>query len=148
MSTRARLVNLLIAAVIAVVAIVLIATSSGEDEREREATATPAATKADSKPSKPTPEPTPTPEPVPSIRYEGGKVIGGVKEIEVDQGERVRFDVTSDVAEEIHVHAYDIYRDLVPGKPARVAFDADITGVIEVELHGAGEPIAELRVNP
>lgn len=149
MSSRARAVNLAIAAVIAVAAVVIIlATSGSDDEPGREAAATPAASTRSQAPEESTPKPRPTPDPVPVVRYEGGEVVGGVEKIEVEQDERVRFDVVSDVEEEIHVHAYDLYYDLKPGRPAKVAFDADITGVVEVELHGVGEPIAELRVTP
>ena len=145
---RQRLLNLAIAAVIAAVAAVVILSTSGEDEG---APAQPAATPtaaADGPVGTTTPRPRRTPEPVPALEVRNGQAVGGVRTIRVDEGERVRFDVTSDVPEEIHVHAYEIYRDLTPGKPTRVAFDADITGIIEVELHGSGEPLAELRIEP
>lgn len=156
MNSRQRLVNLAIAAVIAVVAVVIIiATSGGDDEGEREAAATPAATTEPQQPEaepgaseEPTPKPTPTAEPVPLIRFEGGELVDGVEEISVDQGDRVRFDVVSDVPEEVHVHAYDLMTDLEPGKKARISFEATITGVIEIELEDSATEIVELRVNP
>jgi hypothetical protein len=60
----------------------------------------------------------------------------------------VRFRVRSPAAEEIHVHGYDRYLDVPAGKTVNVSFKADITGIFEVELHGSGEPIAQLKVEP
>ncbi len=146
MSSRQRLVNLAIAAVIAVVAIVIIvATSGGDDQPERGATATPTATEPK---AEATPKPKPTPEPVPLIRFEGGELVDGLQDIEVDKGDKVTFDVISDVPEEVHVHAYDLMTDLEPGKKARISFEATITGVIEIELEDSATEIVELRVNP
>ena len=61
-------------------------------------------------------------------------------------GEQVVLRFTSDVVEEIHVHGYDLYTDLVPGQPAEISFTADIPGSFEVELHEAGRPLFQLRV--
>jgi hypothetical protein len=60
----------------------------------------------------------------------------------------VRFTVTSDVAEEVHVHGYDILKEVAPGAPARFRFEATFEGIFEVELERSGEPILELRVEP
>jgi hypothetical protein len=34
------------------------------------------------------------------------------------------------------------------GKTVNVSFKASITGIFEIELHGSGEQIASLRVEP
>src|SRR5881394_2123131 len=53
-----------------------------------------------------------TPANVPvQIVVKNGKPVGGVKKIKVNKGDPVRFTVTSDVSDEIHVHGYDISRD-------------------------------------
>src|SRR4029077_1684818 len=41
-----------------------------------------------------------------------GKPVGGVAEITVNQGEEVHFEVESAIAEEIHVHGYDLMKDV------------------------------------
>jgi hypothetical protein len=82
------------------------------------------------------------------ITIRNGKPVGGVKELSFDSGERVRFVVTSDVADEIHVHGYDVAKDVRAGGSVRFGFPADLEGVFEVELEGRGEQIAELRVSP
>jgi hypothetical protein len=77
-----------------------------------------------------------------------GKPVGGIKKMEYRKGERVRFVVRSDVADEIHVHGYDRLREVRAGGSVRFDFPADLEGVFEVELEQRKEQIAELRVNP
>jgi hypothetical protein len=80
------------------------------------------------------------------VTVAGGQVTGGVSRTHIDVGESVTIRVTSDVAEEIHVHGYDLKRDLMPGVPVEVTFTADIPGVFEVELEHSGLKVAELEV--
>lgn len=87
-------------------------------------------------------------EEVPTIVVEGDQPAGGVQELEFTAGDQVAFEVDSDVAEEIHVHGYDVIVDVEPGKPAKFDFTADIEGVFEVELEESAVQIAELTVNP
>jgi hypothetical protein len=77
-----------------------------------------------------------------------GKPVGGIKKMEYRKGERVRFVVRSDVADEIHVHGYDRLRKVRAGGSVRFDFPADLEGVFEIELEQRKEQIAELRVNP
>jgi hypothetical protein len=77
-----------------------------------------------------------------------GKPVGGIERLEFDSGDRVRFAVQSDVADEVHVHGYDESREVPAGGSVRFNFAADIEGVFEVELEGRREQIAELRVSP
>ncbi len=84
----------------------------------------------------------------PQITVRNGRPVGGVEELSYDAGERVRFVVTSDVSDEVHVHGYDIVKDVRAGGSARFSFPARLEGVFEVELEGRGEQIAELRVSP
>ena len=78
-----------------------------------------------------------------------GKPVGEIKQITVQKGERARFEVTStDTSDEVHLHGYDITRDVKPGSRARFSFEANAEGIFEVELHGTGTQIAELTVEP
>ncbi|MCW3039116.1 MAG: hypothetical protein JWM31_1021 [Solirubrobacterales bacterium] len=91
----------------------------------------------------------PAPAPaVPAIVVTGGKPDGGIQKIEVAKGDEVRFTVRSDVADEIHVHGYDLMKDVAKGGSVSFAFPAKIDGIFEVELENAGVQIAELRVSP
>ena len=144
MSKGQRFTFLAIAAVIAIVAVVVLA--GGDDEpadsgEQAAATATPSAT-AEPQEAEPQETATPTPEPPPLLR------AGRVTKLEAMEGETVRFRVRSDTDEEIHVHAYDITRDIPAGKTVNVAFKATITGIVEIEFHGSGEEIGELTVEP
>ena len=85
---------------------------------------------------------------VPTIVVRDGEPVGGVKELEYDAGDEIRFEVESDVAEEVHVHGYDLMQDVPAGGTVSFDFPAEIEGIFEVELEGLGEQIAELRVNP
>ena len=82
------------------------------------------------------------------VAVAGGIPEGGIVRDTVDKGDKVVLVVTSDVADEIHVHGYDVSRDVVAGGTARVAFDATIPGRFEVELESRGAQIAEITVNP
>ena len=55
--------------------------------------------------------------------------------------------VTSDTAEEIHVHSYDILHSVAVGQPLHFSFTADIPGVFEVELEGSGRLLLQLTVS-
>jgi hypothetical protein len=83
-----------------------------------------------------------------TIVVRNGEPVGGVQELEYSAGEQVRFDVRSDVADEIHVHGYDLMKDVPAGGSVSFSFPAEIEGIFEVELEGRKEQIAELRVNP
>jgi hypothetical protein len=82
------------------------------------------------------------------IVVRGGKPVGGIERLEYERGERVRFSVRSDVAEEVHVHGFDVKRDVPAGGSVRFGFPADLEGVFEVELEHSHVQIAELRVTP
>jgi hypothetical protein len=84
----------------------------------------------------------------PTIVVKNGEPVGGVQELEYNAGDQVRFEVDSDVADEIHVHGYDLMKDVSAGGSVTFTFPAEIEGIFEVELEGRKEQIAELRVNP
>jgi hypothetical protein len=96
------------------------------------------------------PPPPPRPPKVATIRItiRGGTPVGGIRRASVKQGREVRFVVLADVADEVHLHGYDLMRDVAPGKPAQISFRATIPGEFEVELEDRGLQIAELQVRP
>jgi hypothetical protein len=149
MSRGQRLTYLGIAAAIAVVAVIVLAGGGGEtDEGTKSAsTATPTATAdtggASAEEGTPTPTATATPKPKPPLLHAGKE-----KALNYSQGETVTFRVVNDEAEEVHVHGYDIKKDLEPGKTETVSFKADITGIFEIELEHSGTLLAQLKVVP
>ncbi len=76
-----------------------------------------------------------------------GVPVGGVRRVEVDLGSVVALMVTSDAAEEVHVHGYDILRAVSAGNPAHFAFTAEIPGVFEVEFEGSGRLLLLLEIS-
>src|SRR6201999_768670 len=56
-----------------------------------------------------------------------------VQEIEVKQGDTVRFAARSSEDDEVHVHGYDISKEAPAGETIRMSFEADITGIFEIE---------------
>jgi len=55
---------------------------------------------------------------IPVIKIVGGQPQGGVADLEFSDGEDVRFEVDSDTADEVHVHGYDIGKDVEAGGKA------------------------------
>ena len=80
------------------------------------------------------------------VQVTGGQVTGDTGRVPVASGEHVTLVITSDVADEVHLHGYDLEAALAPGQPAELAFDATIPGVFEVELHEAGTLLLSLQV--
>jgi len=87
-------------------------------------------------------------EDVPTIVVRDGEPVGGIQTLEFSAGEEIRFRVSSDAAEEIHVHGYDIAKDVPAGGTIEFDFPAELEGIYEAELEGLGVQIAELRINP
>ena len=83
-----------------------------------------------------------------SIVVVDGVPKDGIVRESVNEGDRVVLVVNSDVADEIHVHGYDISREVAAGGTARLPFTTTIPGQFEVELESRGVPIADLTVNP
>lgn len=80
------------------------------------------------------------------VAVAGGTVDGGGRH-EIGLGETVTVRVTSDTADQIHVHGYDVHGDVAAGETGEVTFTADVPGVWEVELEDAGIPLLELQVS-
>lgn len=95
-----------------------------------------------------TTEPTPPPPTIVQIRVVDGAPEGGIVRQKMDKGDRVVIVVRSDVADEVHLHGYDVSRPVAAGGTARLRFRADIPGRFEVELEERGVPIGELTVQP
>ncbi len=156
MGTGQRVGFAVISVVIALVAVIVLrdgtdAETKRADRPPATATATPTATAEATATATPEVTATPTPEPTPEVevvRFRDGKVVGGLAKLRFEKGETVRFAVRSDIAEEVHVHGYDVSKDVSAGGTARFAFKADIEGIFEIELEGAHIQLAQLRVDP
>ena len=82
------------------------------------------------------------------IRVVNGVPQGGIQRPTVRQGDEVVLVVRTDSGEAVHLHGYNIEKDVVPGKPVRLPFTASIAGRFEVELHPTDTLIAVIEVKP
>ena len=89
--------------------------------------------------------PTTTTAPEIDVEFRDGDVFGAER-IRVDLGDHVDIWVRSDVDDEIHVHGYDLYYDLVADEPLNLGFAADVPGIFEVEVHTGHTLLFELEV--
>jgi len=74
--------------------------------------------------------------------------VTGPDRFELSPGAEFEITIFSSIAEEIHVHGYDLFYDLEAGGATLVTFHADIPGIFEAELEGLGRPLFELEVAP
>jgi ABC-type glycerol-3-phosphate transport system substrate-binding protein len=77
-----------------------------------------------------------------------GQPQGGIVRQTVNKDDQVVLVVTSDVADEIHLHGYDVSRDVTAGGTVRLPFKATIPGRFEAELESRSVQIADITVEP
>jgi FtsP/CotA-like multicopper oxidase with cupredoxin domain len=154
MSQRNRALAALGAVLVLVIAFVML--RPGDDNTNNnepastvaaDTTATPSASAPTTSTAAPTPAATPRPK-VTTVRAVGRTPVGGIKSINVTKGDTVRFTVTSDQPENVHLHGYDVEKPVAPGRPARYVFKANIEGIFEVELEQSGVQLIKLQVDP
>jgi hypothetical protein len=56
--------------------------------------------------------------------------------------------LTSEEPLQVHIHGYDLQRELAPGKPVTLSFEADLTGRFEIEDHESEELLGVLLGQP
>jgi hypothetical protein len=145
MSTIQRLA--LLAGTVLVIVVGFVLLSGGSDDGNKGAvttTATEPPTTTTTTTVPPAPEPA-----VARIDVRGGKPVGGVKTITLRKGDRAAIVVGSpDTTAEVHLHGYDIKRDLKAGGSVRFSFTADAEGIFEMELEESATQIAKVEVRP
>ncbi|MBX5469173.1 MAG: hypothetical protein IRZ21_04655 [Thermoleophilaceae bacterium] len=142
MSQQGKRLAIIAVGVVAIVVAFVIASSGGDDNnRTGPSSAAATTTTGGSGGSAEPPRPA-----VQVIRVKDAKPVGGVQRIEARKGDRVRFKVVSDTADEVHVHGYDLHRDVEAGGSVSFSFPAKIDGIFDIELESRGEQIAELEV--
>ena len=93
-----------------------------------------------------TSEPTSTPTlDAVEIEVEEGRVEGP-DQLSVATGDRVAIEVESDVADHVHIHGYDIFRDIPAEEGVTITFRATIPGLFEIELEETGILLTRLEV--
>ncbi len=75
-----------------------------------------------------------------NIEIKNRKVSGNSNVIRVKQGDRVTFKWTTDEVFMLHLHGYDIEKELKPGEVTTFSFKAHATGRFPITSHGFGPP--------
>jgi hypothetical protein len=138
---------LIVAAVVVVVAAFVII-GSGDDDNSATVSTQSSTQTAGGSGGTPATTTTPARPEVTRIVVKDGKPVGGITKISVKHNDQVRFTVTSDVADEVHLHGYDIAKDVDAGGSVTFSFKAKLEGVFEAELEDRKEQILSLEVSP
>jgi plastocyanin len=124
---RSQRIGLIAAAVIvAVVAIVVL--SGGDDDSSDNGSTAPAE--------------------VPTIVIKDGKPVGGIQDLEVNKGDTLEFRVKSDADHEIHLHGFDIAKDVKAGGSVTYNVKTDAPGIYEFEIEDTKTKIGQVKVEP
>ena len=83
-----------------------------------------------------------------TITVEDGRPVGGIQRPKVSLGDDLLITVKSDVADEVHLHGYDLSQDVKAGGSIQLPVRATIPGRFEIELEQRGVQIGELTVEP
>jgi hypothetical protein len=150
MTPRARIAVVVAGLIVLVVAFVI---ASGSDDTSTQQDRTDAGAKAPATTATATAEAGTTDAPQPSaappiVKVVDAKPQGGVKRLKFTKGDTIAFTVQSDTADEIHVHGYDVHKDVAAGGKVTFSIPATIEGRFVVELEDHGAQIAELEVDP
>ncbi len=82
-----------------------------------------------------------------AVTVAGGTVSGVESRVAARLGEQLVVRVTSDVADEVHLHGYDLRAEVPAGGTVDIPLTATIPGGFEVELEGSGRTLFQLRVS-
>jgi plastocyanin len=134
---RSQRIGLIVAAVIVAVVAIVVLSGGDDDSSDNGGTATTTSAGGKTVPAE-----------VPTIVIKDGEPVGGVQDLEVDKGDTLEFRVKSDADHEIHLHGYDVAKDVAAGGSVTYKLTADIDGIFEIEIEDLKEQIAELTVNP
>jgi plastocyanin len=131
--------------IVPVMALALAAACGGE-AKETSTSAAPSASSSSSSAAGTTASPTSDAVEI-KVTVSGGKVAPRPSIHKIKKGQTVRIIVTSDKADEVHVHGYEKEKELVAGEPGTIEFTADETGRFEVETHKQGLQLFQFEVS-
>ena len=79
-----------------------------------------------------------------AVTVAGGKIVGGLTTVDVGLNAPFRLVVTSDTADEVHLHGYDLKAEVAAGGTVTIEGTATIPGVVVAELEGAALTIVRI----
>jgi hypothetical protein len=74
-----------------------------------------------------------------ALRIENGRVPANMRLIRVKQGDVVKLEWSADRREIVHIHGYDVEKEVAPGTVTDLTFTANATGRFPIHLHAAKE---------
>ena len=77
-----------------------------------------------------------------ALRIESGRVPENMRLIRVAQGDVVKLQWSADKPSTVHLHGYDIEKQVAPGAVTELMFTARATGRFPVNLHGSAAEAA------
>jgi hypothetical protein len=81
-----------------------------------------------------------------TVTIAAGKPVGGIEPLTANKGDTIDLTVRSNVADEIHIHGYDLHQTVPAGGSVTFRFKATIDGNFVIELESRSEQIAALTV--
>jgi hypothetical protein len=78
----------------------------------------------------------------------GGKRISEPAVLKVHKGDEVTLRITTDAADELHLHGYNLHARVSPEKTTTLQFTAKLTGRFAYEFHRSGLELGALEVFP
>jgi hypothetical protein len=152
MSQRAKILTLVAAVVVAVGAFIALKPGDGSSTTATTSAPTSVTTTEPGKPKATTPAERVVRR---TVTVDSGGPVGGVAEIRANAGERIVITVKSTgYSGEVHLHGFDVMRDVAPGKPAVFAVSSAQTssakgqGSFELELEAIAVQVAKLLISP
>jgi len=80
------------------------------------------------------------------VSVKDGKVSPKAHRVKVAEGSQVQLLVSSDVDDEVHVHGYDIEKEVAAGQSVTIDLTANQPGVFEGETHESDLLLLQLQV--
>jgi hypothetical protein len=144
----------LIAAALGLLLSLFVALRPNDDEDAADTTTTAATTAATAtEPAETTIEATTT-APPPEPQVVSARIVvpadtaPTVKKLSVQRDKQFVLVVESGVADEVHIHGYDLHKDVAEGATVTFDFPAKIDGGFIIELEDAKQTLANLAVEP
>jgi plastocyanin len=81
-----------------------------------------------------------------TVSVKDGKVNPPTHRQQIAKGDTVKLVVTTDTADEVHVHGVNIEKETKPGTPITIRFVAKDAGIYEVETHESNLQLLQLEV--
>ena len=81
-----------------------------------------------------------------TITAVNGEPVGGIQRPTVKKGQTVRLVVRTNIGTQVHLHGYNIEKNIKKGVPTVIQFVAKVQGRFALELHPMDAQLAQLTV--